>query len=65
MVYIPGDGMESSRSFARFDARTTGGGMGMLEPMVGRDYCRAEPSSLSSFGRSTSHYSMLVPLLYP
>jgi len=37
MVYIPDDGMESSRSFARFDTRTTGGGMGMLEPMVGRE----------------------------
>jgi len=39
MVYIPDDGMEmeSSKSFARFDARTTGGSMGVLEPMVGRE----------------------------
>ena len=41
MVHAPDDSMETSKSFARFDARTTGGGMGVqVGPMVGRELLR-------------------------
>ena len=37
MVHVPDDSMETSKYFARFDLRATGGGTGVLEPMVGRE----------------------------
>ena len=54
MVHAPDDSMETSKSFARFDARTTGGGMGVqVGPMVGRELLRggAVYQNLSVFGR--------------
>ena len=47
------DSMETSAPFARFNARTTRGGMGVLEPMVGRELLRggAVYQNLSVFGR--------------
>ena len=37
MVHVPDDSMKTSKYFARFDLRATGGGTGVLEPMVGRE----------------------------
>ena len=37
VVHIPDNNMVTSGSFARFDARITGGGIGVLEPLVDRE----------------------------